>query len=155
MCNEDGRVQMKPMKARAITRGYRGKSPNSAVDEIGYGKPPRAHQFKPGQSGNPRGWRKGAKNETAILRDLLNRKIDIREGGRPRKITIFEAILLRFTEDALKGNTKSAAFLFDRYAGPQEGESQPGHDISHDDREVLDDFVRRFEAQFRGKRKKL
>jgi hypothetical protein len=129
-----------------------GKVANRAADEVGYGRPPRAHQFKPGQSGNPRGRRKGTRNETTILRDLLNRRIDVREGASTRKITIFEAILLRFTEDALKGNTKSAAFLFDRYAGSQEGESQPDHEISKDDREVLDDFIRRFEAQFSVKR---
>jgi Family of unknown function (DUF5681) len=121
--------------------------PKRFAPAVGYGRPPQGHQFKPGQSGNPRGRPKGAKNEATILRDLLNRKIDIREGGRARKITILEAILLRFTEDALKGNTKSAAFLFNRYAGIQADESQSNDDINDDDRKVLDAFVRRLEAQ--------
>ena len=30
--------------------------------EVGYGRPPQAAQFKPGQSGNPKGRPKGAKN---------------------------------------------------------------------------------------------
>jgi hypothetical protein len=129
-----------------------GKLPHGAVDEIGYAKPPRAHQFKPGQSGNPRGRPKGAKNEATILRDLLNRKIDVRDGGRTRKITILEAILRRFAEDALKGNTKSAAFLFNRYAATQVGESQPGDDINADDRDVIADFVQRFASQLKHQR---
>ncbi|MGZ9082896.1 MAG: DUF5681 domain-containing protein [Rhodoplanes sp.] len=82
------------------------------ADEVGYGRPPRAHRFKPGQSGNPRGRPKGAKNEATILRAILKRKIAVREGGRARKMTVLEAILLRFTEEALKGNTKTAAFRF-------------------------------------------
>jgi hypothetical protein len=131
------------------TRKVRRRVPKR---DVGYGRPPRTHQFKPGHSGNPRGRPKGAKNEATILRDLLNRKIDIREGGRARKITILEAILLRFTEDALKGNIKTAAFLFNRYAGTQPGEPPPGDDISEDDRAVLDAFVRRFEAQLGHKR---
>ena len=35
-----------------------------------------------GQSGNPKGRPKGAKNEATILRDILNQQIEIREGGR-------------------------------------------------------------------------
>jgi Family of unknown function (DUF5681) len=122
-----------------------------SVDQVGYGSPPQAHQFKPGQSGNPRGRPKGAKNEATILRELLNRKIQIREAGRTRKITVLEAILLRFTEDALKGNTKSAAFLFNRYAGAQADDSQPVEEITEDDRKVLDAFIRRIETQHRKK----
>ena len=67
---------------------------------------------EPGQSGNPRGRPKGSKNEATILRDLLNRKISVREGGTARKISILEAILLRFTEDALKGNVKTGILSF-------------------------------------------
>jgi Family of unknown function (DUF5681) len=117
--------------------------------EVGYGSPPQANQFKPGQSGNPRGRPKGAKNEATILRELLNRKIQIREAGRTRKITVLEAILLRFTEDALKGNTKSAAFLFNRYAGAQLDDSHPIEEVNDDDRKVLDAFIRRIGAQHR------
>jgi len=82
-----------------------------ARHEVGYGRPPRAHQFKPGESGNARGRPKGAKSEATILPALLNRKIEIREGGRVRKITVHEAILLRCVDDALKGNVKTTSFL--------------------------------------------
>ena len=122
----------------------------SASDEVGYGRPPREHQFKPGHSGNPRGRPKGSKNETTILYGLLNRKIEVRQGGTSRKITVLEAILMRFTEDALKGNTKSAAFLFNRYAGIQ-AEEAVGNELGADDREVLDAFARQIESEFKRK----
>jgi hypothetical protein len=145
---------MSTAKPRGRSSSHRGKMPERATYEVGYGRPPVAHRFTAGRSGNPRGRPKGAKNETSILRDLLNRKIDVRQGGSARKITVLEAILLRFTEDALKGNTKSAAFLFNRYAGTEAGESQPDNDISADDREVLDAFARRFEVRRRNRRER-
>jgi hypothetical protein len=114
------------MKARYSLSRKAGRANVSDVrpHEIGYRKPPRAYQFKPGKSGNPRGRPKGSKNEITILRHLLNRRIEIHERGRARKITVLEAILLRFSEDALRGNTRTAAFLLDRYAGGQAGEPQ-------------------------------
>jgi hypothetical protein len=114
--------------------------------EAGYGRPPRSHQFKPGQSGNPKGRPKGTKNEATILYELLNRKIPIREGSRTRKITVLEAILLRFTEDSLKGNTKSAAFLLNRHSALVAGEPQRS-DISDDDQQILEAFAQRIMAQ--------
>src|SRR5437016_1532189 len=50
--------------------------------EVGYGRLPRARQFKPGHSGNPKGRPKGAKNESIILRDIFERK-DPEPIGRP------------------------------------------------------------------------
>jgi hypothetical protein len=114
--------------------------------DVGYGRPPRSHQFQPGQSGNPRGRPKGAKNESTILREIFERKIESRSEGRSRKITVLEGILLRITEDSLKGNTKSAAFLLNRYAAMVSGELQR-HDLSDDDRDVLEALSRRLEAQ--------
>lgn len=86
---------------KAQSRGPQ-KVPRGTAYDIGYGRPPRAYRFNPGQSGNPRGRPKGVKNEATILHQLLHRKIEVREGGRTRRITVYEAILLRFTEEALR-----------------------------------------------------
>ncbi len=118
---------------------------NKGMREVGYGRPPRQHRFKPGQSGNSKGRPKGAKNESTILREIFERKIESRSGGQSRKITILEGILLRITEDSLKGNTKSATFLLNRYAAMVSGELQR-QDLSDDDREVLEAFAQRIEA---------
>lgn len=124
--------------------------PKKSDNDVGYGRPPRSHQFKPGQSGNSSGRPKGAKNEATILYELLHRKIPVRESGRARKITVLEAILLRFTEDSLKGNTKSAAFLLNRHGALAAGEPQ-GFDFSADDREILEAFAQRLMTQHTGK----
>jgi hypothetical protein len=106
--------------------------------EAGYGKPPPAHQFKPGQSGNPKGRPKGAKNESTILKELLQHKIAIRSpNGSLRKISVLEGIHRKIIEDALKGNTKSAGFVFNRYGALVSGELQQS-ELNDDDREILE-----------------
>jgi hypothetical protein len=120
--------------------------PRSTESGVGYRKPPAQHRFQPGQSGNLRGRPKGAKNESTVLREILARKIEVRSDGRMRKITILEAILLRVTEDSLKGNIKSAAFLLNRYAAMVSGEL-PIEGIGEDDREVLEAYAKRLQRR--------
>jgi hypothetical protein len=122
-------------------------TPKPAHDnDIGYRKPPREHTWKPGRSGNPKGRPKGSKNESTILREVLQHKIDIRgKTGRVRKISVLEGIHLKVADDALRGNIKSAGFLLNRYAVMVSGELER-QDLSDDDREVLEAFARRFKA---------
>jgi hypothetical protein len=114
--------------------------------EVGYGRPPKSTQFKSGQSGNPKGRPKGAKNEATILHELLHRKIPVREGGRTRKIMVLEAILTRFAEDSLKGNTKSAAFLLNRHGAVESGDPQRS-DLNDDDQDILNAYAQRLLTQ--------
>jgi hypothetical protein len=114
--------------------------------DVGYRKLPKLKQFKPGQTGNPTGRPKGAKNEATILRELLDhKKLEVRERGRTRAVTVREAILLRVIEDALKGNTKSAAFILNRYGLMVSGEIQQA-ELTGDDQAVLEAFMTRLQA---------
>jgi hypothetical protein len=85
---------------------------DSGTYPVGYGKPPRNHRFQPGHSGNPKGRPKGAKNTATLVREILDRKIEARSGG---KVTVREGILTGFARASLKGDTKAAAFLLQRY----------------------------------------
>ncbi|RXG85154.1 DUF5681 domain-containing protein [Bradyrhizobium zhanjiangense] len=118
-------------------------------DRVGYGRPPREHQFKPGQSGNKNGRPKGSKNEATIINELLNRKIDIRQNGRLRKITVLEGILTRFADDALKGKDKSAAFLLNRKQLIESSEQPATPLLDIDDRKVLEFYAAQLCAQFK------
>ena len=140
-------------KAQARRKHARGaKARSTGHYQVGYGHPPTHTRFKPGQSGNPKGRPKGAKNEVTILTNILNRQIDSRQGGRVRKISVLEGILLRFTEDALKGNPKSATFLLNRYHST-EGGARETEDLDQDDREVLEGCMRDLEARLKGEKK--
>lgn len=92
----------KPPRPRPASRGPQSRSHYS----VGYAKPPMEYCFKPGQSGNGKGRPRGAKNTATIAHELLNQKIEVRTGDTLRKMTVRQAILTRFAEAALKGDTK-------------------------------------------------
>jgi len=121
--------------------------------EVGYCRPPRNYQFKPGQSGNPKGRPKGAKNETGILREILEHQIPLHEGGRIRKISVRQAILLKMADGALRGDTRKAAFVLDRYRRA-EGDATEATDIDPRDEKLLDSFYRRVAAELEAKKSK-
>src|SRR6266566_3065012 len=55
--------------------------------EVGYGKPPLHTRFKKGQSGNPRGRPRGAKNFTSLVSDALDQRVVVTENGKRREIS--------------------------------------------------------------------
>lgn len=61
--------------------------------KVGYGRPPKATRFKPGQSGNPKGRPKGRCNLATDLASELNEQITVREDGRPRRISKQRALI--------------------------------------------------------------
>src|SRR5271168_5244673 len=61
--------------------------------QVGHGNPPRHTRFKPGQSGNPRGRPKSAKNLSTLVHDALNEQVVVTENGRRRKVSKRQAII--------------------------------------------------------------
>ncbi len=81
--------------------------------EIGYKKPPKNGQFKPGQSGNPKGRRKGFKNFATDLEEEIYEPITIAVNGKTKKISKRKAILKQHINKALKGDLASTKFIFE------------------------------------------
>lgn len=128
---------------RKIKRLRLPSTHESEEDSVGYGRPPRAHQFKPGQSGNPKGRPKGRKNEATMLDELLFKRIPVRQGGRDLRMTVIEAIFRRFAEDSLKGNIKAAGFLFNRLSALS-SDQPPQTELTDDDQEVLQTYLKEY-----------
>jgi hypothetical protein len=87
--------------------------------EVGYGRPPKVSRWRRGQSGNPSGKRKGAKNWVTVLNEMMLQKIPMWENGKRRNISVLEGLLLAQRNSGLKGNLKAAAFLLKQLAATE------------------------------------
>ena len=129
------------------------KRPKSSDYEVGYGRPPRSTQFKPGQSGNPKGRPPKNKDIQTILKDTLFSPMTIRENGRTRTLPKIEAFLMLQMKGALSGDPAAAARVIRllpltakaqmEQVTPQQGASDDAAISSHSEveREMLQHLV--------------
>jgi Family of unknown function (DUF5681) len=116
----------------------------SSPHKVGYGHPPKATQFKPGKSGNPRGRPKGPKSVGAVLHDVIRRRIEVTENGRTRRIPVLEIMLRRLANEAMRSDPRALKLLLsliDRYAeAPEVGPHL--EEMLAEDREILAHFLK-------------
>ena len=96
---------------------------------VGYGHPPEAHRFAPGQSGNPRGRPKGTTSKTPaqppdrltqiVLKEAA-RLITVREGDRTVTLSMTQALIRRLFVDAVKGNPRAQRLVLEAVALSQD-----------------------------------
>ena len=88
----------------APTDEVEGEEPGDTY-RVGYGRPPKASQYKKGVSGNPAGApKRAALSLQSILEDALAEPLLVRANGKQRKMTSYEAILWAHFRSALQGN---------------------------------------------------
>jgi hypothetical protein len=82
--------------------------------ETGYCKPPKATQWKKGQSGNPTGKKK---KPTATLKDAFlkcaGKSISMVDASGKHQTTQFEAVMVVFFQKALKGDLKAIKMIME------------------------------------------
>jgi hypothetical protein len=115
---------------------------------VGYALPPKATQFKKGESGNPKGRPKGTRSVGALLRDILEQRVAVTENGRTRRIPTLEVMLRRLANDAMRKDIvalKTILNLLDRY-----GEAPESHikldELLEEDRDILANFLPQLHA---------
>jgi len=104
---------------------------------VGYAKPPKSSQFKPGRSGNPGGRKKGAQNLATYYQALLERQTTLQENGKKRTVLLIEALLLRLADTALKGDIKAINSLLDRLERHQSHLQDQDLELPEEDRALL------------------
>lgn len=115
------------------------KPTSTASDyEVGRGKPPRASRFRPGQSGNPGGRKKGSLNLKTMLIAVMESEIELTENGRKRKAPVLEAILLRQAQEAMRGDIRATDSLLNRYERLAEVGAGQNEELPEEDQALLD-----------------
>jgi len=112
--------------------------------DVGYKKPPKHTRFKSGQSGNPKGRKKGGINLGELLLKELNKKIKIREGDEELVITKKQALIKSRVNAALKSDRHAAAEvlkLIDRLFGIVADGPMGTDDLLEADKYILDLFA--------------
>ena len=80
--------------------------------EVGYGKPPKATQFRRGESGNPRGRPRRRPSLAEAVRQQLYRFVSVR--GEPgKKVLGMDALVQNLTALAIQGNMTALRLLLD------------------------------------------
>ena len=123
----------------------RGAPAAGASYAVGYGRPPVATRFKPGQSGNPGG---KPKRPAAILARLMaqevNETVEATESGQPRGLTKLEATLKQIADRAANGDRRSAMLMFSLLAAGGEEPSPAPERLGDNDALVIAELIRRF-----------
>jgi hypothetical protein len=115
-----------------------------ANQRVGYGRPPMMTRFRPGQSGNPRGRPKGARNLGTVVAAALSERVAINENGRRRRITKLEAAVKQLVNRAASGEARATQLLL---ALVQANEARPAQQdarrVSDADSIVMAELTRR------------
>ncbi len=136
------------MPARKVrkTKGQAVPATIPAEDKIGYRRPPKAYQFKPGQSGNPKGRPKAKPSLAGVLEEALAQRTTIRVQGRARKVTKLEAMTRKLADMAVQGDARVVKLLLDRIREAEERAAEEPtmqEEFDATDREVIAAMLQR------------
>ncbi len=107
----------KPTKSKTLGRIRTRKTLRSATSaksshyDVGYKRPPKHTQFKPGKSGNPKGKPKGSKNFSTELAEELHQMVPVQEGGKTAKVSKQRVVIKALFAKAAKGDVKAISTL--------------------------------------------
>jgi hypothetical protein len=115
--------------------------------EVGYGKPPRHTRFAKGQSGNPRGRPRGAKNFNTLLEEALDEPVTVTENGGRRKVSKRQAIVTQLVNRSASADFRAIKILLDKLRDI-ERETEPASpetaEFGEADQKVLEQIRSRF-----------
>lgn len=120
--------------------------------DVGYARPPRHSRFQPGQSGNPRGRPRAAKNSATIVREALTAKVKLKENGRTRTMSKLEVSMTQLANKAAGGDLKAIAMVLSLYRDAEADAAGRSREepLDQADREILDMLLQKVRAAAEG-----
>jgi hypothetical protein len=112
-------------------------------ETIGYGHPPRAHQFQPGQSGNPSGRPKGARSLKADLREELDEMVSFADGKHSLQLSKQRVLIKKLVAAALEGDSRAMATVLSLSLRALGQDDRHHDEEAPEDREILGLFAPR------------
>jgi Family of unknown function (DUF5681) len=85
--------------------------PPEAEYQVGYKRPPAHTRFRKGQSGNPRGRRRGSKNWQTLFLEALAAKVSVNEDGRRLRISKQQAMFAQLANRAAQGDARATQMV--------------------------------------------
>lgn len=138
------------IKIRRRVRTAPSTSPASPPDgyEVGYGRPPKSTQFKPGISGNPKGRPKGAQNLSTIVKKVMNEPVTMRTPTGTRRVRKIDAIVHQAVAKATQGDMRAITCCAALYRSavseqPDEPPAPAALEFSNDDDSLIAKELRR------------
>jgi hypothetical protein len=142
--HNNARREVKPRTTGRVRIRNRPPSatPKNADDKVGYGNPPKATQFKPGQSGNPKGRPAKSRNLKTELREEISELITLREGEKIRKVPKLRAYVKRLSEQALKGDARATKLMLELIRSMfDDNPPMEAQDLSAADKELIEELT--------------
>ena len=113
---------------------------------VGYGRPPKASQFKKGESGNPAGRPKRAPSLKEVMNKVAARPVTINTGQGPEAVPMLEAIVMAQANAALKGGVGAGKAFTGACNTLGIGVEAEERELTGDDKQILEDFLRKWTA---------
>ena len=109
--------------------------------KVGYKKPPTEHQFKKGQSGNPKGRPKLIKDFKSDLKEELETIISVQIDGKTKAITKQQALIKKLLNKALNGEIGALRTLTNLIAIHLKPTDIQSEELSQEDKELLEKYI--------------
>ena len=116
----------------------RGRSPNGEAYDVGYARPPKAGQFRKGESGNKSGRPKGSKNLSTLLREALAKEVVVTENEKRRRVTKRELMMEMVAAKCIAGDLRAVALAIRLDADEDCTDSEPTEGLDQADRDVAE-----------------